>query len=120
MLLKWITCLRYNPKTITNELGNYFSNVGRTYANKIPTSTTTIADYINKIPQNPKSLYFAPITTIEIEKIISKLEPKKSSGHDGISNKLIKDMCDAISYPMTLIFNQSLQTGKFFFSHEMG
>ena len=56
--------LRYNPKTITNELGNYFSNVGRTYANKIPTSTTTIADYISKIPQNPKSLFFAPITTL--------------------------------------------------------
>ena len=34
--------LRYNPKTITNELGSYFSNVGRIYANKIPTSTTTI------------------------------------------------------------------------------
>ena len=105
--------LRYNPKTITNELGNYFSNVGRTYANKIPTSTTTITDYISKIPQNPKSLYFAPITTLEIERIISKLEPKKSSGHDGISNKLIKDLCDVISYPMTLIFNQSLQTGRF-------
>ena len=53
-----------------------------------------IADYISKIPQNPQSLYFAPITTLEIEKIISKLEPKKSSGHDGISNKLIKDLCD--------------------------
>ena len=26
--------LRYNPKTIANELGNYFSNVGRTYAKK--------------------------------------------------------------------------------------
>ena len=80
---------------------------------KIPTSTKPIADYISKIPQNPQSLYFAPITSLEIEKIISKLEPKKSSGHDGISNKLIKDLCDVISYPITIIFNQSIQTGRF-------
>ena len=105
--------LRYNPKTITNELGNYFSSVGRFYANQIPTSKTSIADYINKIPQNSKSMYFVPITKSEIEKIIRNLEPKKSSGHDGISNKLIKDLCDVISYPLTLIFNQSLQTGTF-------
>ena len=111
--IKVVNILRYNPKTIANELGNYFSNVGSTYAKKIPTSTKPIADYISKIPQNPQSLYFAPITTIEIEKIISKLEPKKSSGHDGISNKLIKDLSDVISYPMTIIFNQSIQTGRF-------
>ena len=58
-------------------------------------------------------MYFVPITKLEIEKIIKKLEPKKSSGHDGISNKLIKDLCDVISHPLTLIFNQSLQTGIF-------
>ena len=105
--------LRYNPKTITNELGKYFSSVGRVYANQIPPGKTPIDDYISKIPQNPKSMYFVPITKPEIEKLIRKLEPKKSSGHDGISNKLIQDLCDVISYPLTLIFNQSLQTGIF-------
>ena len=44
---------------------------------KIPTSTKPIADYISKIPQNPQSLYFAPITTIEIEKIIRKTRTKE-------------------------------------------
>ena len=58
-------------------------------------------------------MYFVPITKSEIEKIIRKLEPKKSSGHDGISNKLIQDLFDVISDPLTLIFNQSLQTGIF-------
>ena len=103
--------LRHNSTTITNELGTYFSSVGKEYADKVPTSKTPIEEYINKIPQNPKSLYFKPITKHEIETIINKLEPKKSSGHDGISNKLIKEIKDYISYPLTLIFNQSLQTG---------
>ena len=105
--------LRHNPKTITNELGKYFANVGKTYAINVPHSNTSTKEYIEQIPTNSKSLFFGPIGTIEVENIIHNLEPKKSSGHDGISNKLIKQLSKSISYPLTLIFNQSLQTGVF-------
>ena len=105
--------LRHNPKTITNELGRYFANVGKAYASKVPHSSTTTKEYLEKIPTNPKSLFFSPVSPTEIENIINKLEPKKSSGHDGISNKLIKQLGRSITYPLTIIFNQSLQTGVF-------
>ena len=105
--------LRHNPKVITNELGKYFANVGKTYANKVPQSITTTNEYINKIPNNSKSLFFGPVVPNEIENIINTLEPKKSSGHDGISNKLIKQISKSISLPLTIIFNQSLETGVF-------
>ena len=49
----------------------------------------------------------------EVEKIISDLPMKLSSGQDRISNVLLKDLCKAILYPMMLIFNQSLLDGKF-------
>ena len=103
--------LRHNPKTITNELGKYFANVGKTYAASVPYSKTSTKEYIEKIPSNSKSLFFSPIGPTELENIINNLEPKKSSGHDGISNKLIKQLGKSISYPLTIIFNQSLQTG---------
>ena len=41
------------------------------------------------------------------------LPAKTSSGHDGISNKLLKDLNCTISYPLSIIFNQSLATGIF-------
>ena len=52
--------LRHNPKTITNELGKYFANVGRTYAAKVPHSNISTKEYIEKIPSNTKSLFFNP------------------------------------------------------------
>ena len=50
---------------------------------------------------------------MEIETIINNLAPKKSSGHDGISNKLLKDIGSALCYPLQIIFNKSLELGRF-------
>ena len=105
--------LRHSPKIITNELGKYFASVGKNYATRVPHSNTSTKEYLEKIPTNSKSLFFSPVGPTELENIINTLEPKKSSGHDGISNKLIKQLSKSISYPLTLIFNQSLQTGVF-------
>ena len=49
----------------------------------------------------------------DIEKIINSLLAKTSSGHDGISNKLLKELNYTISYLLSIIFNQSLATGTF-------
>ena len=53
------------------------------------------------------------IKQTDIEKIINSLPAKTSSGHDGISNKLLKDLNHTISYPLSIIFNQSLESGIF-------
>ena len=45
--------------------------------------------------------------------MIDGLENKTSSGHDGISNKLLKLIQDKVSKPLTLIINQMLTTGIF-------
>ena len=45
--------------------------------------------------------------------MIDGLENKTSSGHDGISNKLLKLIQDEVSKPLTLIINQMLTTGIF-------
>ena len=44
---------------------------------------------------------------------IEGLESKKSSGHDGISNTLLKVIKASISQTLTIIINQMLATGIF-------
>ena len=49
----------------------------------------------------------------EIETIIDQLPNKTSHGHDKISNILLKQLSKSISYPLCMIFNNSLMEGKF-------
>ena len=58
-------------------------------------------------------MYFHPITNTEIKSFIKKLPPKNSSGHDNISNTLLKKISDAIIKPLHHIFNLSLSSGEF-------
>ena len=38
---------------------------------------------------------------------------KTSLGHDQVSNKLLKELNHSITYPLAIIFNQSLESGVF-------
>ena len=53
------------------------------------------------------------VTVSEVHKILSSIDVSESTGHDGISNKLLKDAVDIISYPLALILNTSINTGIF-------
>ena len=48
-----------------------------------------------------------------IEKIIRNLRPKSSAGSDNISTKLLKEIENVVSRPLSIIINQSLCTGIF-------
>ena len=52
-----------------------------------------------------------PVVAEETTKIVSKFNPNKSPGHDGIGNFIIKKVIHEISEPLTDIFNLSLSTG---------
>ena len=56
---------------------------------------------------------FKCITTDYTMKAIEGLESKKSSGHDGISNTLLKVIKASISQSLTIIINQMLTTSIF-------
>ena len=58
-------------------------------------------------------MFLTPCTEKEIKTVITKLPPKKSSGYDDISHVILKEIGDAISAPLTVIFNKSLETGVF-------
>ena len=72
-----------------------------------------VQDYLTNIPQTLNSIVLNPTTQLEIEQKIDELAPKTSCGYDKISNKLLKDLKSAVSYPLTIIFNQSIISGHF-------
>lgn len=54
-----------------------------------------------------------PITEEAVLKIISKLDPRKAHGHDGISVRMLQICACSIARPLTYIFRESLSSGKF-------
>ena len=107
----------YEDKVIAEEFAKHFSSVGPRYANQIPTPKIDISQYLKHIEPNPKSMFILPTTSAEIEKIISKLPNKKSSGQDNLSNVLLKQLKGSLKYPLELIFSNSIEEGVF--PHDM-
>ena len=104
---------KYDAKMVANEFGSFYLNIGSNLAKQINPGTTKIDDYLSRIPRTLNSLALHSTNPKEIEKIISSLPNKTSYGHDRISNKLLKSFNKAISYPLSLIFNQSIAQGVF-------
>ena len=83
-------------------------------ASEIASNTTNNSDYTQylKTP-SLKTCTFKCVTQEDIVKAIDNLENKNSSGHDGISNKVLKYIKLELSNSLTLIVNQMLTTGIF-------
>ena len=103
----------YEHKIIAEEFARHFANVGRKYAEQIPTAKHHIDHYLSQIPTNPKSIFMSPTCPTEIRNIIDKLPNKSSSGHDNISNILLKSLKESLIPPLTMIFNSSIKDGMF-------
>ena len=103
----------YQPKQIANEFGKYFGNIGKKFANNIPESLKNVSTYLEKIRHNSCSLFMNLCTTHEIKRLINSLPNKTTSGHDNISNKLLKEICEPILPVLDYIVNESLKLGKF-------
>ena len=103
----------YDSRRIANEFGKFYSNLGSNLAKKIKGGVNNIQHYLNKIPRNTNSMVMKLTTQTEIEQLIVKLLNKTSHGHDMISNNLLKSLGNSISYPLAIIFNQSITEGIF-------
>ena len=103
----------HSANRIANEFGKYYSTLGESMAAHITQSHHDIDHYLSKIPRNLSSLVMSLTSIEEIEKIIYELPNKSSHGHDTISNIILKKLNTSISYPLKLIFNQSITQGMF-------
>ena len=99
-------------KNVADKFNEYFTEIGPKLAKSIDTA--------NKAPFNhylttscAASFNFVYTKPDDIEKIIRNLKPKSSAGYDNISTKLLKEIENVISRPLSIIINQSLCTGIF-------
>jgi hypothetical protein len=99
-----------DPIEIANKFNNCFVNLGPKLANKIRNSSNnTFEKYLTDA--NPNSMFLSPIYEYEVQTEIKSLNANKSSGYDGYSAKILKDIYKEISKPLTYIFNQVFITG---------
>ena len=97
---------------IANEFNLYFTNIGPNIADKIKTPHgKSYKDYLTKKPL--ANFIFQNINEKDVDKIIQELDPKFSSGKDGISNFLLKSIKSIVIKPLSIIINQMLSTGIF-------
>ena len=104
---------KYDPDVIANEFGKFYSQLGSKLASQIKRSAKPTEEYLSKIPRTLQSLALHSTSASEIEKIAMALPSKTSFGHDKISNVMLKSIITAISIPLSIVFNQSISTGKF-------
>jgi len=98
-----------DPTTIVNTFNEYFSNVGKNLASKIPVSTPSHVSYLKGSYSSSFALY--PTSVHEIIDVTKQLPNKKSSGFDEITVDILKQSIISIAEPLTLIVNASFSTG---------
>jgi hypothetical protein len=101
--------LNSSNKCIANAFNEYFSNIGSTLA-KQHDSTTDYKIYLTK-PQNPQTMFIAPVTPAEVKELVLSLSPHKASGIDEFNAKTVKHALPTILDPITYVFNLSLTQG---------
>ena len=103
----------YNSQNISNTFAKYFAEVGKIFASKINSPKRHVHDYLKLLQSHQTSLFLSPTCQQEIKRIVSSLPSKSSSGHDNISNVLLKEIIDQISQVLVEVFNKSMTQGEF-------
>ena len=99
-----------DPKTIADNLNDYFINIGPNLANKIKLNKDNcFKKYLKGNYQS--SFFFNPITEDELERELKSMKSNKSCGYDGIHTSIAKLSVKEISKPLTHIFNLTFSTG---------
>ena len=75
-----------DEQIIVNLYNDHFSTIAQNMANLIKNSNY----YSNNVKINQNSLFLNPTNVNEILNIINSLDINKSTGHDNISNKILK------------------------------
>lgn len=98
-----------NDTDKANHFNKFFQNVGTDMAKLIDRKD----NHIFSDTYNPNTIYLLPTTESEIDKYIRNLKNTNSSGNDGITNIIIKEIGRFILKPLVFITNLCFQTGTF-------
>ena len=102
-----------DAKEIATAFNSYFATIGEKLAASIHENNNVSGDFQQYLDTPAETrLKFNCITENETMKAINRLDNKSSSGHDGISNKLLKLIKNKLKTPLTLIINQIIPLYK--------
>ena len=99
-----------DPNEIVNKFNKYFINIGKQISNQI-VPTQSFQSYLTS-PIN-KRFKLMEVDDNKTMRIVNNLENKSSYGYDYISNLLLKCAKNELIKPLTLIINQTINTGIF-------
>ena len=110
-----------DPKIIGNIFNDHFSTLGAKVQQKIPVERGDFREYLKRKDKNGKavinpddhSFFLSPTQPDEIEKIIEKLNPSKSTGPNGIPVFLLKAFKGFFAFWLSQLINLSFETGEF-------
>ena len=98
-----------DPVEIANGFCDYFTNLGPSLAEKIPTSNKPFSSFLKSDVVN--SVFFPSTYQQEIVEICASLRSGSAAGFDNIHIDVVKQNIDIISKPLTRIINLSLSSG---------
>jgi hypothetical protein len=98
-------------ETIADLFNEYFTDIGPNLSNQITETNTDFKRYMKFKTQH--KFNFKNININEVLNALEKLKTSKSTGHDNIPAKLLKDASDAVASFLVFIFNTSLTYGIF-------
>ena len=102
--------LIYDSKTIAQEFSKYYKNEAR----RLKTTLNCNEDDHKKyLVRKEYTWSLSTVNREETMKIIKSLKAKKSSGYDGITNKVLKLIGDIVAQPLTNIINDCINNSYF-------
>ena len=99
------------PSMIADSFNKFFANVGPTLSEKIPKGRN-FQHFLNEVDKPEKVFRLHEVNDFIIRAVIKRFKNKKSSGMDGFSNKVLKDICPEILPHLTKVINLSIRTGQ--------
>jgi hypothetical protein len=100
-----------NPTDIANTFIDYFTSIGSSLSNQVPTWPSTFHQFLSSPIRH--SAVFLPTDQQEIYNIINNLDNSMTCGDDNIPISVIKRVALYISNPLSLLLNHSFNHGLF-------
>ena len=99
-----------DPSKISEAFNNYFVNASKELEGKLPPIDSDPLKYLN--PRNPTSMPVPHATINDVINVFKSIK-SKSCSIDDFSPGILKRNVHLLASPITLLFNQSVQQGKF-------
>ena len=98
---------------IANTFNNYYKDVAVSISNEIEESKEPLEYYLNQSKKSSDPFDVIEVTNEEVYETVMSLSNKNSSGHDGISNNILKKIIHLIVGILTICINKSFNEGIF-------